>query len=429
MAASAQKPRYKPNQQVKGGVKKRAIHRAGELGMNLKKLKRGGITGHESRVVRKRYIKHKKEGAAGRDIAGNPITRVVNAESRSEFGDQERLMDRQIRRSQGHEQTIGHAFDAYGQRMNALQQQAAQATQLASAGYADQAQQSGNAVEALTGNAQAQLQARAQQTGADVSQVAADAQGANQLAQTYQAGVNTDRQRAIAQAGLGEVGDLTGRAAVGARESIAALGRNRQETKDLEADRSQLAGKKRDWRTARRSELLRQSQEQYVALLGLRSKAMSDEEDRDLRLKLGMIDARQAAKERAQERKENAKDRASREKMNDQDNATSRANNQNSNRSSGGGNAPGGLTQSQQGEWLNQRNFYETAANRMRKNLKKYKSTKSAWHQTAVDLGGELNRLQMNAIWAIAKGNKTLPRSVRQFLNTEFPGGRSPWSK
>lgn len=208
------------------------------------------------------------------------------------------------------------------------------------------------------------------------------------------------------------------RGAIGERERISELDKGRKRIDLIEGKQGELAKEKRDFRVKALMDLQRQQQETYVAITGMRQEALSDRADRKLRKQLGMMDL-QAALARID----------ADERMNDADNATSRANDANDGGGSGGGGhkrGKKGLSPSQRREWNQSKSKYQSGAARMRKNLRRYHSRASAWHATGQELGGRMSRADLVAFWWIAKGGK-LPRDVRLYLRSKFPGGRSPW--
>lgn len=358
-----------------------------------------------------------------------PVRDGIDAEADLEFGRSERLLDTEIGREVQHQQTIGQAFAGYRQRLDQIMAAQAAADQAAQASLATAAGEITQAAGGLDEAAQSDIQARAKLLGFgdDAAQHQASVSQQAGLLASQAAGA---RAATVAREGLNQTADLGTRAAIGAREEIEARQRGGHRRQELEADRADLQVEKRNWRTAKRAEREEAAKDRYAAILATRAEAKSDAADRKLRLKLGLITARQAEKERRAEARENAKDRASEERQNAQDNATALQKermNGGSGSGSGGGTRPAGnLSPSDRREWRQKKAHYQSAATRLRNNLRKYKSRESAWHATAQELGGDLSNAEMQAIWWIAKG-KGIPKGILNFLRSEFPGGRSPW--
>ncbi len=424
-------------ERARGGVNQRAHERfkalrdrGGVKGVDAT----DGFTGREVRKIRSTWIdkgKPKKPkhagGGGGGGGGGNSEQRrfrqlmgEADRQADYEYGAEETLLNRQLKREGAHTQTIDQAFNTYKARVDELIAQQSAANAASAAAMQAGQQKVEGAVAGLSDNSAAEIQGRADLLGLGNSAATAQTDAAAQGKVTA-AKFGAIDQAQVAQTGQAAVSGLRSQAISGEAGRVQAHRDSAGRVRELEADRKKLQKDKRNFRSKTFQAKQDKAQETYLAILALQSKEMTAAEDRKLRLQLGLLDSKDAAAERR-----------SRERMNDQDNATSILNNNNDNATqlanggSGGSKGAGGLPPGQRREWRQKKAHYEHGAQRMRRNLERFKDTDSAWHQTAIDLGGRLSRDELSAMWWLAKGGK-LPRGVVTFLKSEFPGGRSPW--
>jgi hypothetical protein len=414
--------RYGDNERVGSGVAKRTRRRLKRTGPVKGVSAKGGFTGGEARKVKK--VDRRERGAdqktnRARGERGTGILGQASDIADFEYGRAEHLLGDEIRREQAHGKTIGQAFDTYQRRIGELAKASQQAAQQAGQQFAGAADTAAGAVGGMNEAANAEVAQRAQMLGFTGDQAVGHAQSLQQQAGAYQAGQAGTIAKGIQTAGLGETNDLLLRGAIGERERIDQYLKSGKRIDVIEGKKRDLQHEKSNFRTKTALELQQQAREAYIAITGLRQEALSDKADRRLQRQLGLMDLRgELARIESDER------------MNAQDNATDLAEGQQGGGGSGGGKGGGkgskGLSPSQRREWKQKKSYYQGGAARMRKNLARYKDKDSAWHATAQELGGRMNRADLVAMWWIAKGGK-IPKDVRLYLQGKFPGGKSPW--